>query len=165
MVRSRSRTRGPAGWLLLAMLVILVDQLTKAIVVREFALGERLVLIPDLFDLTLTYNKGAAFSLLANADGWQRWLFIALGLGAGVFIMSLLARHAGQALFALALALILGGAIGNVIDRIIRGQVVDFLLAYHGHWFFPAFNLADSAITLGAALLILDELLRVRRGR
>ena len=165
MARSRSKAGGFAGWLLLAVLIILLDQLSKALVVRAFALGERKVIVRDWFDLTLAYNKGAAFSFLAGADGWQRWFFIALGLVAGTFIVFLLVRHAGQRLFSLALALILGGAIGNVIDRVWRGQVVDFLLAYHGQWYFPAFNVADSAITLGAVLLILDELLRVRRGK
>ena len=170
---ARGRARGGAGgaretfiaWMLLALLVMVLDQLTKALIVREFAPGQRWVVVPGWFDLTLAYNKGAAFSFLASADGWQRWLFIGLGLVAGVFIIGMLLRHGGQRLFALALTLILGGAIGNVIDRIFRGQVVDFLLAYHRDWYFPAFNVADSAITVGAALLILDELLRVRRGR
>ena len=99
--------------------------------VRSFAFGERLAIVPGLFDLTLVYNRGAAFSFLASASGWQRWFFTALGVGAAVFIVWLLARHGSQRLFAFALALILGGAIGNVIDRIARGQVVDFVLL---HW-------------------------------
>ena len=142
-----------------------VDQLSKLAVVRSFAFGERLAIVPGLFDLTLVYNRGAAFSFLASASGWQRWFFTALGVGAAVFIVWLLARHGSQRLFAFALALILGGAIGNVIDRIARGQVVDFVLLHWQRFYWPAFNVADSAITVGAVLLVVDELRRVRRGR
>ncbi len=152
-------------WLLLAAVIFLVDQLTKVMVVRSFSIGERLPVINGFFDLTLLYNKGAAFSFLHSAGGWQRWFFTIFGILAALFILWLLSRHAGQKLFALALALILGGAVGNVVDRVMRGQVVDFLSVYHNSWFFPAFNVADAAISTGAVLLILDELLRVRRGR
>ena len=152
-------------WLLLSLVVILADQLTKVLVVRRFSLGERLAVIPEFFDLTLLYNRGAAFSFLASAGGWQRWFFIGIGVAAAGFILYLLWRHGSQRLFATGLALILGGAIGNIIDRIWHGQVVDFLLVYWKTFFWPAFNVADSAITLGAVLLILDELLRVRRAR
>jgi signal peptidase II len=162
---ARSSRSGAGKWLLLATIVILADQLTKALIVRSFSLAERLAVVPGLFDLTLAYNKGAAFSFLSSAGGWQRWFFIGLGIVAACFILYLLLRHSGQTLFALALALILGGAIGNVIDRIVRSQVVDFLLVYYKNWFFPAFNVADSAISIGAALLIIDELRRVRRAR
>ncbi len=158
---SRSSTLAP--WLALALLIVVVDQLTKAIVVGRFVLGERVPVIPGLFDLTLVYNRGAAFSFLAGAGGWQRWFFVGIGVVATVFIVYLLARHGSQRWFAAGLALILGGAVGNVIDRIARGEVVDFLLAYYRTSYFPAFNVADSAITVGAALLILDELRRVRR--
>jgi signal peptidase II len=160
---AKKKSNSVLGWLLAAIVIILVDQLTKIMTVRAFSLGERKAIIPDLFDLTLAYNKGAAFSFLANAGGWQRWFFTIFGLVAACFIIWLLVRHSGQRLFCVALTLILGGAVGNVIDRIYRGQVVDFLLVYHNNWFFPAFNVADSAITLGAILLIADELLRVRR--
>lgn len=153
-----------APWLALAFGIVVLDQITKALVVGRFTLGERLPVIPGLFDLTLAYNRGAAFSFLAGAGGWQRWFFIGIGLAATVFIVYLLARHGGQRLFATGLSLILGGAIGNVIDRVARGEVVDFLLVYYGNSYFPAFNVADSAITVGAVLLILDELRRVRRG-
>ncbi|HLS54963.1 MAG TPA: signal peptidase II [Zeimonas sp.] len=152
-------------WLWLAAAVLAADQLSKFAIERSFAFGERLAIVPGLFDLTLVYNRGAAFSFLANAAGWQRWFFTALGLGAAGFIVWLLARHGSQRLFAFALALILGGAIGNVIDRIVRGQVVDFLLVYWQRFHWPAFNVADSAITVGAVLLIVDEIRRVRRGR
>ncbi|MCX7273220.1 MAG: signal peptidase II [Burkholderiales bacterium] len=152
-------------WLLLSLVVILADQLTKVLVVRRFSLGERLAVIPEFFDLTLLYNRGAAFSFLASAGGWQRWFFIGIGVAAAGFILYLLWQHGSQRLFATGLALILGGAIGNIIDRIWHGQVVDFLLVYWKTFFWPAFNVADSAITLGAVLLILDELRRVRRAR
>lgn len=153
-----------ATWLLLAAVVIVVDQLTKLLVVKGFKLGERKPMIGNFFDLTLAYNPGAAFSFLAGAGGWQRWLFIVLGLVAAGFIIWLLVRHRSQHWFAAGLSLILGGAIGNVIDRIARSQVVDFFLFYWGQWSFPAFNIADSAITVGAVLLIIDELRRVLRG-
>lgn len=160
-----AKSRATVGWLLLAAAVVLIDQLTKALVEQTFRFGERHTVIPGWFDLTLVYNKGAAFSFLSNADGWQRWFFIVLGTVAAVVIVWMLVRHGSQRLFGFGLAMILGGAVGNVIDRVWRGQVVDFLLFHHGNWYFPAFNAADSAITLGAALLILDELLRVRRSR
>ena len=162
---AKSSRRGAGTWLLLAVLIILLDQLTKALIVRSFAFAERKAIIAGFFDLTLLYNKGAAFSFLASAAGWQRWFFITLGLAAAVFLIYLLIRHSGQKLFALALALILGGAVGNVIDRIFRGQVVDFLLVYYDKYFWPAFNVADSAICVGAVLLILDELRRVRKSK
>ncbi len=164
-VNRAARATGMARWLALALAVIVIDQITKQAVLLAFSPGQRMVVIPGFFDLTLLFNRGAAFSLLADAAGWQRWFFIAVGLVATIFIGWLLARHGSQRLFSFALSLILGGAIGNVIDRVLRGEVVDFLLFYQGSWHFPAFNAADSAISLGAALLILDELLRVRRGR
>jgi signal peptidase II len=167
-----ARRRPPAGlsvlapWLALAIVVTVVDQITKVLTVRSFRVGERLSVIPGWFDLILVYNKGAAFSFLAGADGWQRWLFIGIGIAAMLFILYLLLQHGSQRLFGLALSLILGGAIGNVIDRILHGQVVDFLLAHwNDRWYFPAFNVADAAITAGAVLLILDELLRVGKSR
>ncbi|MBU6272489.1 MAG: lipoprotein signal peptidase [Betaproteobacteria bacterium] len=161
-----TRDRQPlGGWLLLALAVVVLDQLGKLLVLRAFAPGERLPVVPGWFDLTLLYNPGAAFSFLASAGGWQRWFLTGVGVIAAVVIAWMLWRHGNQRLFAAGLALILGGAIGNVIDRIWLGQVVDFLLVYRGSWHWPAFNLADSAITAGAALLILDELRRVRRGR
>lgn len=160
-----SHRSGVSGSLLLAAFIVLIDQLTKLLVERSFTVGMRKPVLPGWFDLTLAYNKGAAFSFLSNAAGWQRWMFIGLGLAAAAFIVFLLVRHGSQRLFSFGLALILGGAIGNVVDRIFRGQVVDFLLAYYDRYFFPAFNVADSAITVGAILLIADELLRVRRSR
>jgi signal peptidase II len=121
--------------------------------------------VTGFFNIVRVHNSGAAFSFLASAGGWQRWFFTAIGIGAALVMVWLLKKHAGQKLFAFAIASILGGAVGNVIDRVLYGYVVDFL-DFHWHgWHFPAFNVADSAITIGAACLILDELLRVRRGR
>lgn len=162
----RSASKGTGGglvlWLGLSALVILLDQLSKIAVLRTFAYGEARP-VTDFFNLVLVYNRGAAFSFLAQAGGWQRWLFTAIGVVATVFIIWLLKRHAGQRMFCLALALIMGGALGNVIDRVAYGHVIDFLDFYIGRYHWPAFNLADSAIFLGAALLIVDEIRRVRR--
>ena len=122
-------------------------------------------LVTSFFNVVRWHNSGAAFSFLAGSSGWQRWFFTVIGLAAAALILWLLKSHSGQKLFPFALACILGGAIGNVIDRLLYGYVVDFL-DFHWHdWHFPAFNVADSAITIGAACLILDELLRVRRAR
>jgi signal peptidase II len=109
----------------------------------------------------LVYNKGAAFSFLAAESGWQRHLFTAIGIAAAIYIIYLLRKHAGQRMFCWALALILGGAVGNVIDRILYGHVIDFLDVFIGNWHWPAFNIADSAICVGAVLFVLDELRRV----
>ena len=152
-------------YLLLSLLVIVADQLTKVAVLERFEPGERLTVIAGFFDLTLLFNRGAAFSFLAEYDGWQRWFFVVIAIAASAFILYLLLQHLHQRMFSFALGLILGGAIGNLIDRLLYGQVVDFLLFHQGNWYFPAFNVADSAITVGAALLILDELLRMKRVR
>jgi len=144
-------------WLALSGLVIVIDQSTKAWVLAAFHVGESLVLTPFL-NLVLLLNPGASFSFLADAGGWQRWFFIVLALGISVWLVVLLRKHAGERLLPLALALILGGALGNVIDRIRFGAVVDFL---HFHWnehYFPAFNVADSCITIGVALMLWHEL-------
>ena len=151
-------------WLVLAACIVLIDQGTKIAFDFWLNYGERLAVLP-FFDFTLVYNRGAAFSFLAGQDGWQRWLFTGLGLTASVFIVWLLRRNAREPRFCLALSLILGGALGNVLDRIVYGHVIDFLLLYWNQWYFPAFNIADIAITLGAILLIFDELLRLRDAR
>jgi len=145
-----------APWYALAVLVVALDQLTKYWVSAGFDYGEARA-VTGFFNLVLTHNKGAAFSFLAAASGWQRGFFIGIALVAIVVIVVLLARHAGEKLFCLALALILGGAIGNVIDRIALGYVVDFLDFHFAGWHWPAFNLADSAITVGAVLLVADS--------
>jgi signal peptidase II len=157
-----SKTR---RWLLLAGLIVIGDQLSKFAILDSLQYGQRLALIPGWFDLTLVYNTGAAFSFLASAGGWQRWFFVGIGIGATLFILWMLARHPGQRLFSFALSLIMGGAVGNVIDRLLHGKVVDFLLVYRDPWYWPAFNVADSAITVGAVFLIVDEFRRVRRAR
>jgi len=151
-------------WLGIALAVILVDQLTKTIISGTFAVNE-VRTVNAFLDIVCAHNTGAAFSFLAGASGWQRWFFIGLGIAAAAFIVWLLARHGGQRLFGWALALILGGALGNVIDRILHGYVVDFIQVHYRGSYFPSFNAADSAISVGAFLLILDELLRVRRSR
>jgi signal peptidase II len=158
-------------WLGLAMLVLLADQLTKTLIIGSFQLGDSRTLT-SYFNLVRVHNSGAAFSFLSSASGWQRWFFVGLGLVATVAIVWMLKRHGSQRLFSFALSMILGGALGNVIDRLLHGHVIDFL-QFHWDWlspvfaggYFPSFNVADSAITLGAICLILDELLRVQRSR
>lgn len=151
-------------WLLIAFLIIIFDQITKYWFETNFLFGQRQQILPFL-DFTLLYNKGAAFSFLAAAAGWQRWFFILIGLGAAAVIIFLLRKHKNQTLFCAALTLILGGAIGNVIDRIVYGHVIDFILFYWNNWYFPAFNIADIAISFGAVLLIYDEILRLRKSK
>lgn len=155
---------GWLAWLGLALVLVIADQFTKVMVIGYFRLGDSQT-VTSFFNLVRVHNSGAAFSFLAGASGWQRWFFTAIGVIAAVVITWLLRSHANQRLFAFALSFILGGALGNVIDRLIHGHVIDFLQFHYGGWYFPAFNIADSAITIGAAALILDELLRVRRGR
>lgn len=149
-------------WLGIAFIVILADQFTKTLILGDFQLGDSRT-VTSFFNVVRVHNTGAAFSFLATAAGWQRWFFVVLGLAATVFIVWMLLRHGGQRLFSFALALILGGALGNVIDRLLHGYVVDFIQVHWGSAYFPSFNVADSAISVGAALLIVDELLRVRR--
>ena len=169
---SKDSTGAPslALWLGLALLVIVLDQLTKTLILGSFQLNDTRA-ITSFFNLTRHHNSGAAFSILAGASGWQRWFFIGLGLVATVFIVWMLKKYPAQKLFCFAVTMIMGGALGNVIDRALHGYVVDFLQfrfallepVFRGGYF-PTFNLADSAITLGAVLLIVDELLRVKRG-
>ena len=150
-------------WLALACVVIVADQFTKALIVNTFQYGDS-VYVNAILNIVRAHNTGAAFSFLAGAGGWQRWFFVGLSVVAAVFIVVMLRRHGRQTLFAVALSLILGGAVGNVNDRLWHGYVVDFIQVHWADWYFPAFNMADSAITLGAILLIWDELRRVRRG-
>ena len=151
-------------WLALAGVVVLIDQLSKTVVVSAFALNHSQP-VTSWFNLVRVHNSGAAFSFLAGASGWQRWFFVGLGTLASGFIVWMLKKHSEQKLFCFAVTMIMGGAIGNVVDRLLHGHVVDFIQVHYGGWYFPAFNLADSAITLGAICLILDEILRVRRAR
>ncbi|MFT3779825.1 MAG: signal peptidase II [Ottowia sp.] len=169
MARARASGASLALWLALAALVVVADQISKFLILARYQLGDSTT-VTSFFNIVRAHNTGAAFSFLAGAGGWQRWFFVALALAACVFIVWLLRAHPGQKLFAFSLSMILGGAVGNVVDRLQHGYVVDFLdfhwaflspLFYRGH--FPAFNLADAAITAGAVGLILDELRRVRR--
>lgn len=167
MAKNKSAFTSGSGvwrWLGIALIILMLDQLTKIAVVGAFQLGETMP-ITSFFNLVRVHNPGAAFSFLADAGGWQRWFFTGLGVLAAGVMVYLLRMHTGQTLFCLALSLLLGGAVGNVIDRLLYSYVIDFLDFYYGTWHFPAFNVADSAITVGAGLLILDELLRVRRGK
>ncbi len=158
-----SSTPSLALWLGLALLVIVLDQFTKTLILGYFQLGDTRYVTP-FFNVVRVHNTGAAFSFLAGASGWQRWFFVGLGFVASAFIVWLLRSHPTQRLFCFAVTMIMGGALGNVLDRLLHGYVVDFLQFHAGGWYFPSFNLADSAITLGAVTLIVDELRRVRRG-
>jgi signal peptidase II len=144
-------------WLALAGGLVALDQATKAWVLALFQPGENLVVTP-FFDLVLWFNQGASFSFLADAGGWQRWFFVALALAISVWLLALLRRHANERLMAMSLTLILGGAIGNVIDRIRFGAVTNFLSFHWQDHFFPAFNVADSCITVGVVVMIWYEL-------
>jgi len=169
--KSSSGSGGMLQWLGLAFIVLIADQFTKVLIIGFYRLGDS-TYVTSFFNVVRAHNYGAAFSFLDIAGGGQRWFFTAIGLVAGGVILWLLKSHAGQKLFSFAMACILGGAIGNVVDRVLYGYVVDFL-DFHWRWLdpvfaaghFPAFNVADSAISVGAACLILDELLRVRRTR
>ena len=153
-------------WLPLTVVMIVLDQITKWLILQHFSYGERLNLLPVL-DLTLAYNPGAAWSFLAAESGWQRWLFTGLSIAVSIALVVWLRRlkARSQGLLACALSLILAGALGNVIDRIRFGHVIDFILVYWDEHAFPIFNVADSAITIGAAMLLLDALLETRRSK
>lgn len=150
-------------WLAIALVIILADQFTKVLILDHFQYGDSRH-VTSFFNLVRVHNTGAAFSFLAGASGWQRWFFVVLGAFATFFIIVMLRRHGHQRLFAWALTLILGGAVGNVVDRLLHGYVVDFIQLHWAGWYYPSFNVADSAITVGAILLIWDELRRVKRG-
>ena len=160
---------GLLQWLGLAFLILLADQFTKVLIVGHYQLGDSTP-VTSFFNIVRAHNPGAAFSFLANESGWQRWFFTVLGLATAGVIIWMLRAHPTQKLFSFAMACILGGAVGNVIDRMVYGHVIDFL-DFHWSWMapmfhgghFPAFNVADSAISIGAVCLILDELLRVRK--
>ena len=171
MSRRKSGAPGLALWLALAALVVVFDQFTKQLILGNYQLGDS-TYVTSFFNIVRAHNTGAAFSFLAGAGGWQRWFFTGIGLVAGIFIVWMLRSRPGERLFGFAMASILGGALGNVLDRLLHGYVVD-MLDFHWRWLeplfhgghFPAFNIADTAITIGAACLILDEILRVRRSR
>lgn len=162
---ANNKATAPLGrWLLLAAALIVLDQISKWYFELNFQFAERLNILP-FFDFILVYNTGAAFSFLADHGGWQRWFFVALSIIASIVIAILLRRNSTKTLFCLSLSLILAGAIGNLIDRLLLGHVIDFLLFYWGDNYFPAFNLADCCITVGATLLILDEIIRIRKDK
>ena len=143
-------------WLGLALIILIADQFTKFLIVGSYRLGDS-TFITSFFNIVRAHNTGAAFSFLAGASGWQRWLFTGIGVVATVFIIWMLRSHPGQKLFSFALACILGGAIGNVVDRLLYGYVVDFLQFHWAGWYFPAFNVADAAITVGAVGLFSNK--------
>ncbi|GIZ11465.1 signal peptidase II [Pseudomonas sp. NCCP-436] len=149
---------GHLPWLLLSLLILIGDRLTKVIAEGSLAMYQRVQVIPGYFDWTLAYNTGAAFSFLADAAGWQRWFFAAIAVIVSAVLVVWLKRLKPQeTLLAVALAMVLGGALGNLYDRVVLGHVVDFILVHwQDRWLFPAFNLADTFITLGAILLALD---------
>jgi signal peptidase II len=151
-------------WLLISLVVVIIDQFTKDLVVQNLVEFQRINLVP-LLDLVRFHNTGAAFSFLANAGGWQHWLFtgIAIAVSVGIIWYQWFLPVTGCRALATGLALILGGAIGNVIDRVVQGYVVDFVFVYYGDWSWPAFNVADSAITVGVALIIFDSLFLERK--
>ncbi|MEY2632761.1 MAG: hypothetical protein RIR00_1415 [Pseudomonadota bacterium] len=148
-----------ARWLGLALVVIGLDQWSKLTILAHFQPGEMRPVLP-FFSLVLAFNPGAAFSFLADAGGWQKWFFLALALGISAWIIQTLRREPDARWQNLALSLVLGGALGNVIDRVAYGKVVDFLLFYVGEWYWPAFNVADSAICVGAGLLVWEQFRR-----
>jgi signal peptidase II len=156
-----SRAPAPWRWFLLAAVLVGLDQLTKFVVVRTLTFATPVEVLP-FFSLYLTYNPGAAFSFLATASGWQRWFFVAVAVAASALISYLLLKHRRNAFLCLALALVLGGAVGNLIDRLLFGAVVDFVLLHWRQYHWPAFNLADSCITVGAGLLIWDSFRKPR---
>ncbi|MEP6722567.1 MAG: signal peptidase II [Variovorax sp.] len=161
---SFGKNTGVWPWIGLALVILMIDQYTKTLIVGYYQYGG-FTTVSSFFNIVRAHNTGAAFSFLADSSGWQRWLFTGIGVAAAAFIFWMLKTHAGQKLFSFAMACILGGAIGNVIDRMMHGYVVDFLDFHWRNSHFPAFNVADSAITLGAICLVLDELRRVRRAR
>jgi signal peptidase II len=155
-------TQAFLGWMGLASLLLILDQLTK-IIAKNNLFENVSQPVTSFLNWTLIYNSGAAFSFLAQAGGWQRWFFTGLGIIAALVMIWLIRKNASQRVFSLALSLLLSGAIGNVIDRIAYGAVVDFIDVHYMGWHWPAFNIADSAITIGVILLIFDEIKRVNK--
>lgn len=153
-------------WLVLSVFLLLLDQGTKALIVSRFAEYESITLNPFL-DFMRLHNEGVAFSMFADASGWQRWFFSGLGVVVCSIVVVWLWRlpRKGQVLLAAGLACIVGGALGNVVDRLLRGHVVDFIRVHYAEWYFPAFNVADSAISVGAVLIILDSIVQTGRAK
>lgn len=157
------RYPGKIAWLWLTSAVMVLDQISKHLIAAHMRLYDTIVILP-VFNISLLHNNGAAFSFLAGASGWQRWFFVALALVVAILIVYWLWRMPakGDRSLAAGLALVAGGALGNVVDRLVHGYVIDFVQVHYHGWYFPAFNVADSAITVGAALLLLDSLLKPR---
>lgn len=162
-MRPETPKRWLAGWLGLALAVVAIDQASKAMVMESMALGDSQP-VTAWFNLVYVLNPGAAFSFLSDGSGWQRWFFTLLALAVVLVLVVLIHLSTHQRLFCLGASLVVGGALGNLLDRLRLGAVVDFLDLFWRHWHWPAFNVADMAITAGAMLLVLDELLRARRG-
>ncbi|MDR0564471.1 MAG: signal peptidase II [Azoarcus sp.] len=153
---SRFLHTGMVTWLAIIAVVIALDQTSKIWALAQFAQGGRIE-VTFFFDLVLAFNRGAAFSFLANHDGWQRWFFIVLAVAVSIWLLTLIWQHRRERLLPLTFSLIVGGAIGNVIDRFTHGAVVDFLSFHAGPYYWPAFNIADSSITLGVCLMIVAQ--------
>ena len=149
--------RSGLSWLWIAVVVAVLDQITKLMVIDQLVAYVDVIPLTGFFNLVHVHNTGAAFSLFADQPGWQRYFFLGIAVIASAVIFYLLRKAAGRPLYAIALTLILGGAIGNVIDRVLYGHVIDFLDFYLGTWHWPAFNVADSAITVGAVMLVWDS--------
>ncbi|WP_239326407.1 signal peptidase II [Snodgrassella gandavensis] len=145
------------------VLGLIADQLSKYVVLRHVQYLERIAVIPGFFDLTLAYNPGAAFSFLADAGGWQKFFFMGLALVICIYLLRAIIRDEFGTMGKIAAALVIGGATGNVVDRIVHGHVVDFLLLYYHNWFYPAFNVADSLISVGAVLLVLESIFHQKK--
>ncbi|GGY21441.1 signal peptidase II [Paludibacterium paludis] len=161
---SLRRASGRAVWFVLAFVVIVLDQLTKVWVNGSFQYGEVRPVIDGVFNLTLAYNRGAAFSFLADAGGWQRHFFTLFALGVSGWLGWQILRGGFSRLMCCAGAFIIGGALGNMVDRLLHGHVIDFIQIYYGNWYYPAFNVADSFICVGAALMVVDSLRKGKEG-
>lgn len=148
-----------------SFVAVILDQITKWAVLAKFEDFERLNIIPNFFDLTLVYNYGAAFSFLANAGGWQKYFFVALAFVISGWLVNEIRKGEMGKLGNFAAAMIIGGAFGNVIDRFIHGKVVDFILVYYQNWYYPAFNVADSFICVGVALLVIDGIKQAKKAK
>ncbi len=163
-VDGQPRTAAYWPWLVWALALIGIDQVTKQWILSLYQYGDWTP-VTSFFNIVRAHNTGAAFSFLAEAGGWQRWFFVLIGAVATVLIIWQLRKHPAQKFFCFSISSILGGAIGNVVDRLQHGYVVDFLDFHFGGWHYPAFNVADMAICVGAACLVLDEILRARRAK
>lgn len=164
MVKAHAQVSSSKWYVLLALGVLIADQITKWWAQISLPMAQA-VKVTDFLNWFLIYNPGAAFSFLSQAGGWQRWFFTVIGIVAAIVIVWLLQKNTHDRPFCLALSLILGGAIGNVLDRLLYGAVVDFIDVHYDGWHWPAFNIADSAISIGATLIIINEIRRAIKDR